>query len=230
MRRFLFSFWMAVTTTAAVAMAVSSCSSSSSAERSYAEPDASRRDASIVQPADGGAADAAPPPGPEPECATYCDSVLDSCKGSHAQYASRDECLAFCARFPLGKAGESDGNSLACRQFYAGSPARTDSSGYCGAAGPFGGGICGDRCPIFCELTLGACSPEAGAAPYASYPDCQTACLGFAYKSGAADGGGEPTSGPASGNTLNCRLFHVREVIMAGNGCENLGVASAACK
>jgi len=212
-------------------MAVSSCSSSSSSlDRVTSDPDASRRDGSIVEPADGGSPDGKPTPGPEPECTAYCDSVLDACKDSHAQYSSREECLAFCTQFPPGKAGESAGNSLACRQFYAGSPARTDSSGYCGAAGPFGGGgVCGDRCPIFCELTMGACPSEAGVAPYASYPDCQTACLGFAYKDGGADGGGEPPTGPTSGNTLNCRLYHLREAILAGTGCENLAATSAAC-
>lgn len=198
---------------------------------STSDPDASRRDGSIVEPADGGSPDGNPTPGPEPECTAYCDSVLDSCRDSHAQYSSRAECLAFCARFPPGKTGESAGNSLACRQFYAGSPARTDPSGYCGAAGPFGGGgVCGDRCPIFCELTQATCSPEAGPGSYPSYPDCQTACLGFAYKDGGVDGGGEPPSGPTSGDTLNCRLYRLREAIVTSTGCENLGVVSAACK
>jgi hypothetical protein len=237
MRRFLFSFRMAVTvataasTGAAMMIAVSSCSGSSVAgERSYVETDASHRDGSIVEPVDGGSADAPAPPGPEPECETYCDSVLDSCKGSQAQYTSRDECLAFCANLPPGKAGENEGNSIACRLFYAGSPARTDSVRFCGAAGPFGGGgICGDRCPIFCELAVSACAP-AGGAPYASYSDCQTACLDFDYQKPDVDGGGEPPHGPISGNTLNCRLFYLREAVMAGTGCENLGVNSAACK
>ena len=222
---------MAVTTTAAVVMAVSSCSSSASAERFAVEADASHRDGSLVEPADGGVADAGPPPGPEPECAAYCDSVLESCTGSRAQYASRDECLAFCARLPAGKAGESEGNSIACRQFYAGSPARTDSATYCGAAGPFGGGgLCGDRCPIFCELTQAACAGDAGGAPYASYPDCQTACLGFPYKDGGVDGGGEAHSGPSSGNSLNCRLYYLRDAVRTGGSCQNLGLDSAACK
>lgn len=220
---------MAATATAAVVTAASSCSSAASSERFSADSDASRRDGGLVEPADGGSADASPPPAPE--CSTYCDSVLDSCSGTHTQYASREECLAFCARLPVGKAGDTQGNSVACRQLYAGSPARTDARGYCGAAGPFGGGgVCGDRCPIFCELVLGACSPEAGAAPFGTYPDCQTSCLAFAYKDGGADGGGELTTGPTSGNTLNCRLFHLREAILSGKGCENLGVTSAACK
>jgi hypothetical protein len=231
MRRFLFSFSMAVTTTAAVVAGVSSCSSSASSldRASPVDLDAARRDGPLVEPPEGGSPDSSSL-GPEPECTAYCDSVLDSCKGSQAQYGSRDECLAFCAALPPGKVGESQGDSIACRQFYAGSPARTDSLRFCGAAGPFGGGgVCGDRCPIFCELTLSACPPEGGAAPYPSYSDCQTACVGFAYKDGSVDGGGEPTSGPSSGNTLNCRLYYVREAVMSGTSCHNLGVDSIAC-
>lgn len=214
-------------------VAVSSCSSTG-ADSALAggDPDAARRDGDIVAPAEGGAADAGPPPGPAPECASYCDSVLDSCKGSNAQYTSKNECLAICARLPPGKAGESEGNSIACRQFYAGSPARTDSLAFCAAAGPFGGGVCGDRCPNFCELALGACpfAGDAAGAPYTSYPDCQTACLGFAYRDGGVDGGGEATSGPTAGNTLNCRLYYLREAVLLGTGCENVGVSSESCK
>ena len=219
-------------TAAGVVMTASSCSNTaaSGADR-FVDDDASHRDGSIVQPVEGGAIDASAPPLPEPECATYCDSVLDSCKDGHLQYASRAECLAFCAHLPRGKAGESGGNSVACRQFYAGSPSKIDAVSYCGAAGPFGGGgICVDRCPVFCELALGACAPEAGAAPYGSYPDCQTACLAFAYKDGGVDGGGVPPTGPATGNTLNCRLYYLREAVTRGTSCENLGADSPACR
>lgn len=235
MRRFFFSISFsagAAITTVGVVMAVSSCSNTAATSADPSgENDASHRDASIVEPVEGGTFDAGNPPSPVPECATYCDSVLDSCKDKHEQYGSRDECLAFCARLPPGKTGESAGNTVACRQFYAGSPSKIDAVSYCGAAGPFGGGgTCGDRCPVFCELALSACAPEAGAAPYGSYPDCQTACVGFSYKDGGVDGGGEPTTGPTTGNTLNCRLYYLREAITAGTSCENLGANSAACR
>ena len=78
---------MAGITAAAAVAAVSSCSSAGSADHSVGGEDASaHRDGSLVEPADGGSADAASP-GPEPECTTYCDSVLESCKGNQAQYA-----------------------------------------------------------------------------------------------------------------------------------------------
>ena len=194
-------------------------------------PDGGHRDGAQVEAPDGGVADA----GLEtdaPTCAAYCASVMMSCTGDVAQYSTPEECMAFCALLPAGTTGESKGDSVACRDFYAGSAARTDNT-YCAAAGPFGGGTCGDRCPIFCELTLAACNGggEGGPPPYASYSDCQTACVGYGYVDGGIDGGGEPLTGPESGNTLNCRLFYLRQALsMDQNGCENLATDSPACK
>ncbi len=228
MRRVLGSVWIVAVVAPAMTLAAS-CGDSAGPMRFLAEADASRRDGSPVGPADGGTA-VVPPRGPDPDCASYCDAVLANCEGDQAQYASRNECLAMCARLPRGEAGESDGNSVACRQAYAASPARTDSARYCGAAGPFGASTCGDPCPVFCGLTLSACAPDGGAAPYPSYAECQTTCLDLLYVDGGVDGGGQTPTGPASGNTLDCRLFHLRQVITSGVGCADLGADSEACR
>ena len=238
MRRLLLSFSVVALSAASAIAGVSACSSTAATpDRNGAlAEDAGHRDGSPVEPADGTSPSDAGPPGPQPECTAYCDSVLESCKDDQAQYASKGECLAFCARLAPGKAGDSDGDSIACRQYYAGSPARTESAKFCPAAGPFGGGgICGERCPIFCELAVGACAvmgtgPDASPPPYDTYADCQTTCLGFAYRDGGVDGGGEVASGPTSGNTLNCRLYYLRQAVTRGEACENLGAQSAACR
>ena len=154
---------------------------------------------------------------------------LSACNDVHAQYGSRSECLEFCARLPPGDAGDKAADTVACRQFYAGGPARTDALSYCLAAGPFGGTVCGDRCPVFCELAISSCPPTGNAAPFASYPDCQSACIGFKYRDDA-DGGGERPDGPTSGATLNCRLYHLRSAVHDGSGCAELGVDSGACR
>jgi hypothetical protein len=236
MRRSLFlSVWPLATFSVAcgaAAVAIVACSSATSSERDSSPEDAGpRKDGGLVDPAEGGVYDSGTPLGPEPSCGKYCDLVMESCTGQHAQYASRSECLELCARLPAGDAGDSESNTVACRQYYAGSPARTNAGGYCLAAGPFGGGVCGDRCIAFCGLTLGACAPGSGGqAPYGSYPDCQTACAGYAYKDGGADGGGEPPDGPKTGDTLNCRLFYVRSAVHDGAGCSNLAPDSGACR
>jgi hypothetical protein len=230
MRRFL--LFAVATTAAGLIVVTAACSSSVTADRTATE-DAARREGGIVQPPEAGVYDAGAPEGPEPSCAKYCDLVMESCTGEHAQYASRDECLGLCARLPAGDAGDDESNTVSCRQFYAGSPARTNAGDYCLAAGPFGGGVCGDRCTAFCGLSLSVCSPDAGAAaaaPYGSYPDCASACAGYPYQDGGADGGGEPPDGPATGDTLNCRLFHVRAAVKDGSGCANVAADSGACR
>ena len=236
MRRFLFipvatGASIGLLTAAVGLLAASACSSTATSDSPFTADDSGpRKDGGLVDPADGGSYDSGTAPGPEPSCEKYCDLVMGSCKGDQAQYASRSECLEICARLPGGDAGDLESNTVACRQYYAGSPARTNAGGYCLAAGPFGGGVCGDRCIAFCGLTLEACSPAASTAPYGSYPDCQTACAGFAYKDGGVDGGGEPPSGPIAGDTLNCRLFQVRGAVHDSVGCGDLGPDSGACR
>lgn len=227
MRRFLFVLALASTSGAAL---VAACSSTAASDRTTSEEGGVRRDGGLVQEPEAGAYDAGPPSGPEPSCTAYCDLVMESCKDAEAQYASRTECLELCGRLPSGDAGEKDTNTIACRQYYAGSPARTDAPSYCLAAGPFGGGVCGDRCTAFCALVLSACSASAPGAPYGSYPDCRTACAGYPYKDGGVDGGGEPPLGPETGDTLNCRLFHARGAVVDGTGCVDVGPDSGACR
>ena len=232
MRRYLFLLSLPVATATAVGvLVVSACGSSVTSDRAGPDDASVRRDGGPVQPSEAGAYDAGLINEPAPSCVKYCDLVMETCIDQSAQYASRAQCLEFCARLPSGDAGDPDeSNTVGCRQIYAGSPARTNPGGYCLAAGPFGGGVCGDRCTAFCGLTLGACSPDAGGAPYGSYPDCQTACAGYRYQDGGSDGGGETPDGPTGGDTLNCRLFHVRGAIQDGSGCVNLGLDSGACR
>jgi hypothetical protein len=232
MRRFLFFPALAVAALgAAGVLVVAACTSTATADRDPITDDSGPRiDGGLVGPAEAGAYDAGTPLGPEPNCAIYCQQVMGSCTGPHAQYASASECHELCQRLPAGDAGDTESNTLACRQYYAGSPARTSAGDYCLAAGPFGGGVCGDRCIAFCALTLGACAPDAGPAPYESYSACQTACAGYSYFDGGSDGGGEQPDGPTSGNSLNCRLFHVRSAVHDGTGCSDLGPDGGDCR
>lgn len=190
------------------------------------------RDGGPVDPLEGGAdsSDAGTTP-PLPSCTRYCDLVQKHCTGEHAQYASNEDCLAFCTHLPPGDPWEQKkAPTLACRQYYAGNPALTDPAAYCAAAGPFGGGLCGDRCTAFCEVTLSACAPDGGAAPFPSLPDCKTACAGFTFRDAGTDGGGEGLDGPASGDTLNCRLFHLREAVVDPQACATLANDASACR
>jgi len=229
--RLLPCLFLAVTA-GTIASAASACSSTTAEPRGGLEEDAATRvDGGLVDLPPPGAKDAAPPRGPEPSCTAYCGRVMDSCTADHAQYRSHDECLAMCALLPPGKGGETEGNTLACREYYAGTPARTDAPSYCASAGPFGGRNCGDRCTAFCQLTLAACSPDAGKAPYRTYGDCQADCAEFAYEwADAGDAGGDDPYGPSTGDTLNCRLFHLREAVADRARCADLAANSATCR
>jgi len=188
-----------------------------------------RRDGGVVDVPEGGTADASAPP-PGPSCQAYCDLVAESCDDAHPQYRSRTECESFCALFPPGKAGEKDTPTLGCRQYFAGSPARTDAVSYCPAAGPSGGNVCGDRCTAFCQIALLACAPNApdgGSAPYDTYGDCQTACADFPYlETDAGDAGADE----GAGDTLNCRLHRLRDAVLDPATCPAIAADSGTCR
>jgi hypothetical protein len=229
MRRFLFVLFVAAAACAS-ALEIAACSAATADATAQAAADASHLDGGQVQAPEAGAYEGGGPEGPEPSCAAYCQLVMTNCTGPDLQYASLGDCQRLCSHLTAGDAGDAHTSSVACRQYYAGSPARTDARSYCLAAGPSGGGVCGDRCTAFCGLALGACPPAGAAGPFLSYPDCQTACAGYPYRDAGADGGGEGVLGPAAGDTLNCRLFHLRAAVADGTGCADLGVDSGACR
>ncbi len=191
-----------------------------------------RRDAAPVDPTEPGPQlDAGI--GPPPSCEKYCDLVMMNCTGDSAQYASTDECLAFCKHLPLElptrEADEKEAASVACRQYWADGPARTSPETYCLAAGPFGGNACGNRCTAFCSVVLSACSPDSGVVAYASQPECASACTGFSYRDAGTDGGGEGPGGPEAGDSLNCRLYWLRAATMDPAKCVALAPHSDVC-
>jgi hypothetical protein len=190
------------------------------------------RDADPVDVFDGSTGvDSGIAPPPPLSCTKYCELVQDHCKGEHAQYASKEECLAFCAHIPPGDPNQmKETPGMYCRQAYAGNPSLTDPEKYCAAAGPFGGGICGDRCTAFCQVTFSACAPDGSAGPYASVPKCKTECVEYTFKDAGVEGGGEGLDGPKTGDTLNCRLYHLRQAVTDAGSCEDLGPDAGDCR
>jgi hypothetical protein len=110
--------------------------------------------------------------------------------------------------------------------------ALTAPNPHCWHAGPYGWGVCGGQCDDFCNLATTFCVADAGfdgSPPFASLGDCTTACAMFPMiggDSGSAiilsDGGDAATSynanGPASGNTLDCREYHLGAALSGGPG------------
>ena len=191
-----------------------------------------RKDSSAVDPAEAGDAISDPTSGSE-SCGKYCTLVMSNCAGEQAQYASTDECLAFCTHLPPDTAPPTTTStsrsapSLACRQYWADSPAHTDPRSSCLAAGPFGGNVCGDRCTAFCDVLLDTCAPATANEVYGDQPDCASACAGFTYVDEGLDGGGEAPGGPDAGDSLNCRLYHLRGVTLDPARCADLRAGGA---
>jgi hypothetical protein len=129
--------------------------------------------------------------------------VQESCTGTSAQYASQVACLAVCEQLPAGTAGATSGNSVQCRIGRAQLAATTgEATNYCFSAGPGGGGVCGTDCEGYCTVMTGKCSQ------FSSVNQCRTACASVPDLSLPPRNLRYDVS-QQSGDSLQCRLFHV---------------------
>src|SRR5712672_1783760 len=48
-------------------------------------------------------------------CDTYCTTITASCTGATVQYKDKADCMATCPYLPAGAAGDTSGDSIACR-------------------------------------------------------------------------------------------------------------------
>jgi hypothetical protein len=171
------------------------------------------------------------------DCTSYCNGVMAACTGANQQYATVAECMNACAFFPTGTAADTTGNTLGCRVYHTGLAGSLPQP-HCWHAGPFGLGACGSTCDNFCALTLGWCGPDAGieaGAPYPSAAACASACPGFALVDGGADAGisAYSATGPAGGNTLDCRMYHLgyalQSAVLQQVHCPHTAIDSGVC-
>jgi hypothetical protein len=143
-------------------------------------------------------------------CNTYCDAALGNCQDEYSVYASRDTCLGVCQKLELagktGTSGDQSGNTIYCRLAQARSAKSTgEPQSYCFAAGPGGGNLCGSNCEGYCVLLQQTCPNDFKTA---QFNDSLAYCLTTACPSiPTLDAGFN--SGQESGNSINCRLYHV---------------------
>lgn len=153
--------------------------------------------------------------GATPTCAAYCDAIMANCTGgdgsgdsgspdatkTNQQYITKDNCLQVCKAFPVGKGGDSSGNTLGCRLTHA-TLAKSDPKTHCPHAGPGGAGVCGAACDGYCEIVKMFCTGDAGI--YSSDAACQTRCKATTddvpYNLGTQDG-----------PHVACLLYHAQE-------------------
>ncbi len=135
-------------------------------------------------------------------CDRYCQAMAANCVETDQQYVSPEACLAVCERLDPGEPGDS-GSTVECRLARAELAARTGEPwDYCPAAGPGGAGICGSDCEGFCAVMTATCeqlgSLEACMGACAMVPDLSRPPTNATYN-----------TTQQSGNSLQCRLFHV---------------------
>jgi hypothetical protein len=169
-------------------------------------------------------------------CTNYCTLMAANCKatsqGDDTEYQVSDAgiCEIMCnVRDNLGDTMISadtvqpHADSLSCRVWHA-NAAASGSHVHCPHAGPLGGMKCDDDnyddgCIPFCTLDLSICTGQAAA--YASYGDCLNACRkdggypGFQYRVDSLDPevSDLATQFQNTGNTLNCRLYHLQNYL-----------------
>jgi hypothetical protein len=151
----------------------------------------------------------------------------------------------------------TSGDTVACRIAHAGL-ARAAPNPHCWNAGPFGYGACGEPCEGFCDIAAGMhpqcslangfCSPAggfgSGAPPYSSQGDCILHCALYPRINTSTNliqppgmvglDGGYSANGPATGNTLDCREYHLMSGLRGGAAqqmeCPLAGPDSPACR
>lgn len=160
-------------------------------------------------------------------CDSYCDQIQANCAGATAQYPSREACMATCATFAPGELGDMNGNTLACRIYHSGTPARNDPATHCAHGGPEGADAthCGPPCASFCNLVMAVCPQTGGGEPstgYADKADCMSQCAGYGTTTYSAN--------VKSGNSVECRIYYATLASTDPSQCVNTAATSSLCK
>jgi len=110
-------------------------------------------------------------------CENYCDAEWSTCTGNLTQWASRTQCLAACATWPVGMVNDTSGDTYGCRKYHV-SVANTTAANaqiHCVHTGPLGGyGVCGSACDGYCNLLNTACGVT-------DMTQCVNNCTGFPF-------------------------------------------------
>lgn len=165
---------------------------------------------------------------PSAACATYCADIEGACAATQdKQYASAAECLTACAILEASNVATGM-DTIVCRRTEA-TDAIKGPLPHCWRAGPYGYDVCGDQCEAFCILADSACA--------STYADCKTTCATFtkvpAPTTVAEAAHVYTSSGPTTGNTLDCREYYLGLAVEGtdkATACANAGEASPKCK
>jgi hypothetical protein len=167
---------------------------------------------------------------PSLSCDYYCALVMHNCTDENLEWLDMQRCQTGCPIFEPGStfATNTMDDTLGCRIWHA-QAAATDPDYHCRHAGPVGGGICGNDCEAFCNLDTSYCTapyPQA----YSNMSTCEAACNDGAFPYLTGDAGDLAF---ASGDTLNCRIYHLEAAFLSGPAaqyhCPHTEPVSAVC-
>ena len=169
-------------------------------------------------------------------CANYCSVMNRFCQtgtpaSDNTEYLSDPICNKICNDgFPAPADGgvvdaeppAPTSGDLYCRIWHANFAGQTGLfHEHCAHAGPLGGNTCDDSvsdpCAVFCALDLKYCTDPS---QYRNMTDCLNTCRadagypGFPYQVDPANNA--VTDLAATGNTLNCRMYHLENVLLEG--------------
>lgn len=192
-------------------------------------------EAGSAEAGDGGGGDAGSLASYVLDCPTYCRVIGGNCTvvgtQTDTEYLSDQVCNTICPQFERAPTagGSVDPNeptpmtdTLNCRIWHANAAqgGLAESHTHCPHAGPLGGNMCGmNPCQVFCNLDLAFCTGDAAA--YGSMDECMSACApdagdgGFPYNVKVSDPA--VTDLAQSGNTLNCRMYHLENFLLTGS-------------
>ena len=165
-------------------------------------------------------------------CENWCALLSDHCPEEVLH--NEDFCLDYCNHpyldiLPAGTAGDTSGNTLACRIEHAeaaGSATGATREALCAAAAMSGGDTCGSYCDVYCHLALETCNTTnnppyggtelflAGGNP--NIMQCRTACQG--YPEDVLDGISQTDQLFGYGDSVQCRLHHLEAAVVEGQG------------
>lgn len=144
-----------------------------------------------------------------------CRQLNQSCTGDNAQFANQGECEGLLGDAPAGATTDTGVDSLYCRSYHM-QVAVTDQT-HCDHAGFTGGDACGDWCDTYCRTIQAYCT--GANEQFADTGACQTACTAYATTGAVGD---------LTGNTVQCRLEHLKYAEGDASHCAHAGQASAA--
>ena len=140
-----------------------------------------------------------------------------------------------------GTAADTSGNTLGCRTYHAMLAASTATNPHCWHAGPYGFGGAATECEGFCTLATTWCTPaggfDGGPPPTRTTRRASRRAPGTSRSTAPMAGVGTrwrlQRAGPAAGNTLDCREYHLGTSLTGAANqaihCQHPGVVSATC-